>query len=210
VAAGPGKIHPHTGIRIHNPIQPGMSVLLYVHKKHSFVFLMLLLHASLWKDLFSQLFFFFLVNLFFSSGKFDGSPVEYNGDECQIIRDDDVLLAYTGVTMRLDNVEPIRDYVLIEIENDSDNDSDPSVTKSGVVIAAQVNKDDVPCEGRVAKIGPGRMAASGEFTPSPVQVGDMVKFKDYAGNDVIMEGKKYSVVKMVDILCTYDDDEVEQ
>jgi chaperonin GroES len=30
VAAGPGKIHPHTGIRIDNPIQPGMSVLLYV------------------------------------------------------------------------------------------------------------------------------------------------------------------------------------
>jgi chaperonin GroES len=110
--------------------------------------------------------------------------------------------------MRLDNVEPIRDYVLIEIENENnDSDSDPPITKSGVVIAAQVTKDDVPCEGRVAKIGPGRMAASGEFTPSPVQVGDMVKFKDYAGNDVIMEGKKYSVVKMVDILCTYDDEQ---
>lgn len=145
-------------------------------------------------------------SLYTTSGKFDGSPIEYNGDECQMIRDDDVLLAYTGVTMRLDNVQPIRDYVLIEIEKDND-DSDATTTKSGVVIAAQVTKDDVPCEGRVAKIGPGRMAASGQYTPSPVRVGDLVKFKDYAGNDVIMEGKPYSVVKMVDILCTYDDEE---
>ena len=28
VASGPGRIHPHTGIRLDNPIRPGMSVLL--------------------------------------------------------------------------------------------------------------------------------------------------------------------------------------
>lgn len=133
-----------------------------------------------------------------------------------MIRDDDVLLAYTGgVTMRLENVIPIRDYVLIEIENDSkeilvDNVSSSSTatagitaTKSGVVIASSVLKDLVPCQGRVVKIGPGRMASDGTYTKSPVNVGDMVKFKDYAGNDVMIEGKAYSVVKMVDILCTY-------
>ncbi|EEC43686.1 predicted protein, partial [Phaeodactylum tricornutum CCAP 1055/1] len=52
VEAGPGKIHPLTGVRIENPIKPGVSVLY---------------------------------------GKFDGRPLEYQGDECQVIRDDDVL-----------------------------------------------------------------------------------------------------------------------
>ena len=50
-----------------------------------------------------------------------GMPVEYNGGEYQMIRDDNVLLEYNGVTTRLDDVMPIRDYeyVLIELENES-------------------------------------------------------------------------------------------
>jgi len=141
-------------------------------------------------------------------GKFDGRPVEYNGDECQMIRDDDVLLYYTGVTLKYDAAVPVRDYVLIALE-DKFGDG-PLQTKSGVVIAAQVMKDAVPCEGVVAKVGEGRMASDGTLTPSPVQPGDVVKFKDYAGNDVMIEGKPYSVVKMVDILCTVNKESVTQ
>lgn len=159
--AGPGKLHPFTGVRITNPIEAGMSVLY---------------------------------------GKFDGKAVQYKGEECQMIRDDDVLLAYSGVTMKLDTVIPVRDYVLVEL--DEKFGGDPMQTKSGVVIASQVTKDDVPCEGRVVKVGEGRMASKGECTPSPVKVGDFVKFRDYAGNDVMIEGKPYSVVKMVNILCS--------
>jgi len=159
VAAGPGRIHPHTGVLIQNPIKAGMSVLY---------------------------------------GKFDGQPVEYKGDECQVVRDDNVLLAYEGVSLRMDTVQCVRDYVLIEMENTEGNIS----TSSGVVIAAQVMADDVPCTGRVVKVGPGRATATGEYSKSPVQPGDYVKWKDYGGNDVRIEGKPYSVVKMVDILCT--------
>jgi chaperonin GroES len=169
VAAGPGKLHPHTGIRITNPIPEGVSVLY---------------------------------------GKFDGRPVEYKGEECQMIRDDDVLLYYEGVTLKYETATPVRDWVLIALE--SKFGAEPLQTKSGVVIAAQVMKDAVPCEGVVAKVGEGRMAANGQLTPSPVQPGDVVKFKDYAGNDVMIEGKPYSVVKMVDILCTVNQDSVEQ
>ena len=137
-------------------------------------------------------------------GKFDGRSVEYNGDDCQVIRDDDVLLAYNGVTMKLDNVMPVRDYVLVEVVK-----KDESLeTKSGVAIASQVVADLNDCEGRVVKIGPGRMASDGQFTKSPVQPGDYVKFKDYAGNEVLIEGKEYSVVKMVDILSTFNEEQV--
>jgi chaperonin GroES len=157
IAAGPGKIHPFTAVRIHNPIKDGYSVLY---------------------------------------GKFDGKSIIYNEDSCQMIRDDDCLLYYEGVTMKFDNVTPVRDYVLIAL----DEDPDTLATSSGVVIANQVMADTVPCEGVVVKVGEGRMASNGQLTPSPVKVGERVKFKDYAGNDVAIEGKLYSVVKMVDIL----------
>ena len=170
VATGPGKLHPHTGARIPNPIAEGVSVLY---------------------------------------GKFDGRPVEYNGEECQMIRDDDVLLYYTGVSLKYESAVPVRDYVLIALE-DKFGDG-PLQTSSGVVIAAQVMKDAVPCEGVVAKVGAGRVVSDGTtVAPSPVQPGDVVKFKDYAGNDVMMDGKPYSVVKMVDILCTVNSDSVTQ
>jgi chaperonin GroES len=159
VAAGKGKIHPFTAIRILNPIKEGMSVLY---------------------------------------GKYDGKAIVYNDDSCQMIRDDDCLLYYEGVTMKLNNVFPVRDYVLVAF----DEDSESLATSSGVVIASQVVADDVPCEGTVVKVGEGRLNSSGEFSPSPVNVGQRVKFKDYAGNDVTIDGKSYSVVKMVDILCS--------
>mmetsp|Transcript_10213 Transcript_10213/g.16331 ORF Transcript_10213/g.16331 Transcript_10213/m.16331 type:complete len:272 (-) Transcript_10213:59-874(-) len=163
VAAGPGKVHPFTAVRIHNPIKEGMSVLY---------------------------------------GKFDGKPIVYNDDSCQMIRDDDVLLCYEGVTMKLENVIPVRDYVLIALDEDAETLS----TSSGVVIANQVMADVLPCEGKVVKVGEGRMASNGELTKPPVKVGERVKFKDYAGNDVTIEGKPYTVVKMVDILCSLSEE----
>jgi len=157
VAAGPGKLHPHTGVRIHCPVQPGMSVL---------------------------------------HGKFDGTKLMYNDEEMNMIRDDDVMLYYSSSkSMTLENVVPCRDYILVE------NDASTLETESGIVVAGSVTKGLEPCEGNVIKVGEGRMCSTGEFTPSPVQVGDRVKFRDYAGNAVRIQGKDHSLVRMVDILC---------
>ena len=162
MAAGPGKLHPHTGIRIHNPVSEGMSVLF---------------------------------------GKFDGTTVTYNDETCQMIRDDDVLLYYEGISMSIDNVVPCRDYVMVEIADEN------LQTSSGIVVASAVTKNNLPCEGSVVKVGEGRLGSKGEFTPSPVAVGDKVKFKDYAGNELMIGKKTYSIVRMVDILCTFNDGE---
>jgi chaperonin GroES len=143
-------------------------------------------------------------------GKFDGRPVNYNGEECQVIRDDNVLLTYQGITMKLDNVVPVRDYVLIEVSRPTLGGGSDLQTSSGVVVAAQVMKDKAICEGVVAKVGEGRMASMGNLTPSPVHPGDYVKWKDYAGNEVKIEGKEYCVVKMVDILATRRKDDGEE
>eukprot|EP00979_Chaetoceros_neogracilis_P017212 scaffold10190_cov294-Chaetoceros_neogracile.AAC.12 len=156
MSAGPGRLHPHTGIRIHNPVSEGMSVLY---------------------------------------GKFDGTPLTYNDEQMQMIRDDDVLLFYEGSKMSKKNVTPCRDYVLVKL------DVEKFETSSGVVIAASVTKDDLPCVGTVFKVGEGRMCSTGEFTPSSFQEGQRVKFKDYAGNDIQIDGDNYSLVRMIDILC---------
>lgn len=157
IAAGPGKLHPHTGVRIHNPVSQGMSVLY---------------------------------------GKFDGTPLNYDDEQMQMIRDDDVILFYTGVKMTKENVTPCRDYVLVKLDKENFE------TESGIVVAAAVTKDDINCVGQVFKVGEGRMSSMGQFTPIPVSVGERVKFKDYAGNEIKIDGEEYSLVRMVDILCS--------
>jgi len=159
VAAGPGKLHPHTGVRITNPVTTGDSVLF---------------------------------------GKFDGHDMDYNDEPVTMIRDDDILLYYKGVRMTKENVMPCRDYVLVELLKQK------TETSSGIVVAEAVMKDYEPCEGTVVRVGDGRMTSTGEFSPSPVKAGDRVKFKDYAGNGVRIEGVDHSLVRMVDILCALD------
>lgn len=156
VAAGPGMLHPHTGVRITNPVTAGDSVLF---------------------------------------GKFDGHDMNYNDESVTMIRDNDVLLHYRGTRMTLENVNPCRDYVLVELTEQK------TETSSGIVVAESVMKDYEPCEGKVVKVGEGRMTSKGEFSESPVKVGDQVKFKDYAGNPVKIEGVEHSLVRMVEILC---------
>lgn len=129
-------------------------------------------------------------------GKFDGTPMTINDEPMQMIRDDDVMLRYEGVKMSRGNVIPNRDYVLVKL------DEEKLETDSGIVVAASVTKDDIPCVGTVFKVGEGRMCSTGEFSASPVSPGDRVKFKDYAGNEIKIDGEAYSLVRMVEILCS--------
>jgi co-chaperonin GroES (HSP10) len=86
------------------------------------------------------------------SGKFDGTAIKYNDEECQIIRDDNVLLMYEGVTLRLDNAIPVRDYVLVELpESGSSSQSSSLTTESGIMLAGQAIRDQLPCEGIVRR-----------------------------------------------------------
>lgn len=129
-------------------------------------------------------------------GKFDGTPMNYDDEQMQMIRDDDVMLFYSGVKMTKENVMPCRDYVLVKL------DAQKLETESGIVVAAAVTKNDINCVGVVFKVGEGRMCSTGELTPSPVKVGERVKFKDYAGNEIKIDGEDFSIVRMVDILCS--------
>jgi chaperonin GroES len=47
------------------------------------------------------------------------------------------------------------------------------------------------------------MASNGEIMRVDISEGDMVKFRDFAGNEVMIEGEEYSVVRMPDILAKF-------
>jgi chaperonin GroES len=129
-------------------------------------------------------------------GKYDGTEIEYDGSTHTLIRDDDILVKFKG-ELSLDTVEVVRDRVLVRV------DSKEEETEGGILIAKTADKSQKPSTGEVVKAGPGKMAGNAELMPMDVTVGDMVKFRDYAGNEVIIGDDEYCVVRMEDILAKF-------
>ncbi|KAJ8609341.1 hypothetical protein CTAYLR_009294 [Chrysophaeum taylorii] len=132
-------------------------------------------------------------------GKYDGTSLKYCGEDHQLIRDDDVLLAWEG-DKTLDSVRPVRDRLLLEVTKVEDT------TTTGIALAPGVAEQQKTSAGTVIKVGEGRLASSGTIMPMPVEVGYSVKYRDYAGSEVKIEGKDYVVCRMIDCLAKWKDD----
>ena len=130
-------------------------------------------------------------------GKYDGTEIDYEGGRHTLIRDDDILVKFSGDKLTLESADVVSDNVLVKV------DASEEETASGLVIAATAKKGGKPSTGEVVKVGPGRMAANGEIMTVDIGVGDMVKFRDFAGNEVKIEGDEYAVVRMTDILAKF-------
>lgn len=132
-------------------------------------------------------------------GKYDGTEVEYNGDKCTLIRDNDILIKFAGgVDLTLENVDVCEDNVLVKV-----NREEEASTAGGLLLASTTTKNKKPSTGTVVKVGPGRMASNGTLMEVDVALGDMVKFRDFAGNEVEIQGEEYAVVRMPDILAKF-------
>ena len=90
IAAGPGRVHPETGVQLDCPIKVGDGVIY---------------------------------------GKYDGTELRYNDINHQLIKDDDVLLKYSGENPTLDTVECIKDQVLIKLPPKEESNS------AGIIIS---------------------------------------------------------------------------
>mmetsp|Transcript_30107 Transcript_30107/g.62155 ORF Transcript_30107/g.62155 Transcript_30107/m.62155 type:complete len:246 (-) Transcript_30107:122-859(-) len=130
-------------------------------------------------------------------GKYDGIEIDYDGAKHTLIRDDDILVKYSGDKLTLESADVVSDNVLVKVENSEEE------TASGLVIASTAKKGSKPSTGEVVKVGPGRMASNGEIMTVDISVGDMVKFRDFAGNEVKIDGEEYAVVRMTDILAKF-------
>jgi chaperonin GroES len=131
-------------------------------------------------------------------GKYDGTEVKYNDEPHTLIRDDDILVKFKGDKLTLESCDVIRDACLVK-----PNVAEQESTTGGILLAKSSSSESKPSTGEVVKVGPGRMAADGTLMPMDVQVGDMVKFRDFAGNEVMIEGEEYSIVRMFDILAKF-------
>ncbi|KAL7535985.1 hypothetical protein ACHAXR_006843 [Thalassiosira sp. AJA248-18] len=130
-------------------------------------------------------------------GKYDGTEVDYDGEKHTLIRDEDILVKFSGDKLTLESADVVSDSVLVKVEDSEEE------TSSGLVIAATAKKGSKPSTGEVVKVGPGKMASNGEIMSVDISVGDLVKFRDFAGNEVSIEGGEFAVVRMTDILAKF-------
>ncbi len=72
------------------------------------------------------------------------TEVLYDGSDHTLVRDDDILLGYTGDEMTLQNVVPVWDRILVKVSKSSE------ATASGIVVAP-VSNDARASEGEVRR-----------------------------------------------------------
>jgi chaperonin GroES len=130
-------------------------------------------------------------------GKADGTEIVIDGAKHNMIQDSDIIVKYSGDELTIDSAEVLRDGVLVYIE-----EKDTS-SGSGILIAQTSKSDTKPSIGKVVKLGPGRLAMNGERMEMEVEVGDYIKFREFASRQVKIEDEVYSVVRMADILAKY-------
>lgn len=130
-------------------------------------------------------------------GKYDGTELKIDGSTHCLIRDDDILVKFKGGPLTEENVEVVNECVLVFVETRE------TETSGGLLLATGSDDQKRPSTGVVVKVGPGKMASNGELIPMNVKVGDNVKFMDFAGNEIKIGEKEYSVVKMPEILAKF-------
>lgn len=130
-------------------------------------------------------------------GEFDGTEIDIDGVKHTLIRDDDILVKFTGDKLSVDSSNVVRDAVLVAVE------AKETSTEGGILIASSSKSSSKPSTGKVVKVGPGRFASNGERMEMEIEEGDMIKFRDFAGNEVEIDGEEYTVVRSLDILAKY-------
>ena len=131
-------------------------------------------------------------------GKYDGIELKYNDVNHQLIKDDDILLKYKGSEMKLNEVECVKDQVLVKLPPKEEKSA------SGLIVTTAESKEKRRDHGIVTKVGPGRQAGNGQYMPIQVSPGDGVKFREYAGSIIKIEGQEYVVLRAYDILAKWN------
>lgn len=72
-------------------------------------------------------------------------------------------------------------------------------TKGGIIIPDSAKEK--PIEGRVVAVGNGKLLKDGKLRPLEIQVGDVVLFGKYAGNEVKIDGEDFVLLREDDLLA---------
>lgn len=120
-------------------------------------------------------------------GKYGAEKVEVDDVEHVLVRDDDVLLSYSGEEPTLENIRMPTGKVLVQLREEN------TVTEGGLLLSRGAAKPKTTI-GEVAAVSEGILGDDGELVPLDVEVGDSVRFR--YGSEVKLEvGKaEYRVV----------------
>ena len=92
------------------------------------------------------------------------------------------------------DIQPLTDHVLIEPNKKEEK------TASGILLPETADKE-MPEQGKVIAVGPGKKDSKGILVPVGVKVGDKVLFSKYGPNEIKIDGKEYLIAKEENILA---------
>lgn len=93
-------------------------------------------------------------------------------------------------------VRPLSDKVLVVVLEAEEK------TKGGIILPDTAKEEKT--EGKVIAVGSGRVLESGKVQPLEVKKGDRVIFGKYAGDEILIDGRKHKVLKENDILAVFE------
>jgi chaperonin GroES len=99
--------------------------------------------------------------------------------------------------MKISNLKPLHDFVLIEpLEQET-------TLPSGIVLPESAKEK--PQSGKVLATGPGKSNDKGDLKSLSVKVGDKVMYKKWGGTEVKIEAKNLLLMREDDLIAVIND-----
>ena len=96
----------------------------------------------------------------------------------------------------MSKIKPLGDKILVEVLEAEEK------TKGGIILPDSAKEEKT--EGKVVSVGAGKVLESGKLQPLEVKKGDRVIYSKYAGDELIIDGKKHKVIKESEVLAVYE------
>jgi chaperonin GroES len=74
--------------------------------------------------------------------------------------------------------------------------------RGGIIIPDSAKEK--PQEGEVMAVGSGKRTEEGKIIPLDVKVGDRILFGKYSGNDIVIDGEEYMIMREDEVLGVLD------
>lgn len=94
-------------------------------------------------------------------------------------------------------IRPLGDKILVKVLEAEEK------TKGGIILPDTTKEERT--EGKVVFVGPGKVLESGKVQPLEVKKGDRIIFGKYAGDEFVIDGDKYKILKESEILAILEE-----
>jgi len=93
-------------------------------------------------------------------------------------------------------IKPLGDKILVEVLEAEEK------TRGGIILPDTAKEEK--SEGKVVAVGPGKTLESGKVQAPEVKRGDRVIFGKYAGDEIVIDGRKHKIIKEEEVLAVYE------